>query len=116
MTVFCAIPAVNWLNEHRGLSLRRLLALGALLGNVPLIVVIFVIVAAQLARGALSADVGRYWEGLGGVAARAAMGTIVGAGSAFFLWLVAIEDNDSWDTRIAGHRPVARPPGRSGAL
>ncbi len=117
VTVFCAIPAVNWLDEHRLLSLRRLLALGAVLGNVPLLVIVVGIVATQLARGTLSADVGQYWYGLGGAAVRIAMGTIVGAGSALILWLVAIEDNDRWDTRErAGRRPVARPPGRSGSF
>jgi hypothetical protein len=115
VTVFCAIPAVNWLNERRLLSLQRLLALGAVLGNVPFIVIVVVIVAVQMAKGNLSTDVGQYWYGLGGAAMRLGMGAIVGVGSALILWLVAIEDNDSWDTRgiAVGRRPVPRPPNRS---
>ena len=114
ITVFCAIPAVNWLDEHRLLSLQRLLALGAVLGNLPFILIVVVIVAVQMARGNLSADVGQYWYGLGGAVVRVGIGTIVGVGSALILWLVAVDDNDSWDTRgiASGRGPVRRPQER----
>jgi hypothetical protein len=114
ITVFCALPAVNWLNEHRLLSPQRLLVLGAVLGNVPLAIIVVVIVVVQLARGSLSQAVGQYWYGLGGAVVRVGMGTIVGMGSALILWLVAIEDNDRWNTSEVpvGRRPVPRPPRR----
>jgi hypothetical protein len=99
VTVFCAIPAVNWLNEHRVLSLKRLLVLGAVLGNVPLAIIVLVVLVVQTTKGGFSTHVGQYWYGLGGAAARLAMGTIIGVGSALVLWLVAIKSNDTWDTR-----------------
>lgn len=113
VTIFFAIPAVNWLAGRGPLSLRRLMALGALLGNIPFITIAVVVAAVQLARGTLTADVGQYWEGSAGALVRVAMGIIVGAGSALILWVVAIEGNGSSDTRAIGQRRlVARPPGR----
>ena len=109
VTVFCAIPAVNWLNEHRLLSFKCLLALGAVLGNVPFTAIVLVVVVAQTARGGFTVDVGRNWYGLGGAAVRITMGTIVGMGSASILWLVGIQNNDTWDTRASCRAAPAGP-------
>jgi hypothetical protein len=111
VTVFCAIPAVNWINDHGLLSPQRLLTIGAVLGNVPFLVIVLVIGIVQVVRGNPFADAGQYWYGLGGAAVRLAMGTIVGVGSAVIFWIVAIEDNESWDVHeLARRRPVPRRP------
>jgi hypothetical protein len=90
VTVFGAIPAVVWLNRRRPLSLSSLLVLGAALGNVPFVFIVAGIVAAHVASGTLSDDVGRYWYGFAGAMVRTTMGLICGMGSAAVFWFVGV--------------------------
>ena len=89
MTV-AAGPSVVWLKAHGPLSLRRLLGLGAVLGNVPFAVIIVGIVATNAISGTLSPDISKYWYGLRGALVRVALGVICGMGSAAVFWLVAV--------------------------
>ena len=101
VTIFGALPAVVWLNRTRTLSLSRLLLLGAALGNVPFALIAVGVVAAHLANGTLSPDVGWYWYGFSGAAVRTAMGLICGLGSAAAFWLVALRGST---TEFAGRQ------------
>jgi hypothetical protein len=94
VTVFGAIPAVVWMNGRRPLSLRNLLVLGAVLGNVPFVFIVVGISAAHLASGTLSTDVGQYWYGRSGAMIRTMLGLICGMGSAVVFWLVGVRGNE----------------------
>src|SRR5437667_10004873 len=74
MTVVGVVPGVLWLMNRHQLSLRRLLLLGAALGNVPFAVIIVGVLVVQLMRGEHAGDVGQYWYGLPGAVIRTAMG------------------------------------------
>jgi len=90
MTCVGVIPGVVWLKTRRMLSLGRLLMLGAVLGNVPFVVIVIGIVAVHVASGTLSADIGQFWDGWSGAGVRTAMGLICGTGAAAVFWVVAV--------------------------
>ena len=92
-TAAAAVPGVMWLKRRGPLSLGRLMALGAFLGNLPLALIIVGIVVVNAIRGTLSPDVSHYWEGFGGALVRVSLGVISGAGSAAVFWLVAVYRN-----------------------
>ena len=90
MTVLGAVPAVAWLSRRRPLSLRRLLLLGAALGNVPFATIVIGIVVTHLVSGTLSGEITHYWYGLPGAVVRTVIGLICGMGSAAVFWAVAV--------------------------
>jgi hypothetical protein len=84
-----AVPFLFWLNRGGPLSLPKVLALGAALGNVPFAVIMLSIVVAHPIGETLSGDIGRFWYGLSGFAQRVAIGIAVGMTSAAAFWVVA---------------------------
>ena len=90
MTGTGAVPGVLWLRDTGGLTLGRVLALGAILGNVPFALIVIWILASHVVGGIPISDTGLYWEGVSGFIVRAAMGVVAGAGSAAAYWLVSI--------------------------
>jgi hypothetical protein len=90
MTAAGAVPGVFWLKRRRPLSLRTLLLLGAVLGNVPFAIIILGIVVVHLLSGTLSVDIARNWYGLFGAVVRTVIGLICGMGSAAVFWAVAV--------------------------
>jgi hypothetical protein len=90
MTLIGAVPGVLWLNRKGWLTFGRLVALGAVLGNLPFMLIVGGIVVVQLGLGTPVAEIGRYWEGLAGFLVRTAMGVIAGAGAAVTFWLVGV--------------------------
>jgi hypothetical protein len=90
MTLIGTVPGVLWLNRKRWLTFSRLVALGAVLGNLPFVLIVIGIVFVQLLSGTPVRDIGRYWYGVSGFFVRTALGVVVGAGSAAAFWLVAV--------------------------
>ena len=90
MTVVGAVPGVMWLSSRGGVSVRSLVMLGALLGNIPFAVIVVGIAVAALRRGENLGDLGQYWYGLGGAVVRVVLGIVTGVGSALVFWVVAI--------------------------
>ncbi len=67
-----ALPALVWMARRGPLSLGRVVALGAVLGNVPFVLIVASIFVVQLFRGTLSSDVARFWYGASGARSRSA--------------------------------------------
>lgn len=89
-----AVSLVLWLNDRGFVSVNKVLALGAALGNVPLAVIVFVVILLHPGE-MLSGEVGRYWYGLPGLAQRVALGSVVGMSSAAAFWCVALRSTAS---------------------
>jgi len=87
VTVFGAVPIVAWLNRRRALTLRTLLLVGAILGNLPFILIVLAVLATN---GRLSSDVARVWDGSAGAMRATALGFGYGVVSASLFWLVAV--------------------------
>ena len=107
MTGIGAVPGVLWLRDRGWLTLGRLLALGAIFGNVPFALIVLGIVVVQLASGTPVADIGLYWEGVSGFVVRTTMGVLAGAGSAVAFWLVSVCGTTADDRRSTV--PVSAP-------
>jgi hypothetical protein len=90
MAIFGAVPAVAWLTRRGSASLPGLLAAGAVIGNVPIAVIIAGTVLVQSVRGGLSRDVFTLWGGPFGIGRAIALGLFFGMASAVFLWVIAI--------------------------
>jgi hypothetical protein len=88
VTGAAAVPGVIWLNERRSLTLGRLLMFGAVIGNLPFVLIVAGIVVAN--QGALNAEVAGNWYGLSGALVRITMGVVAGAGGAATFWLVSV--------------------------
>jgi hypothetical protein len=89
MTI-CSVPLVAWLNSRGPLSLRKVLLLGAVLGNVPFAIVIIGEVLAHPMRETLSGDIGRFWYGFTGAVQRVTVGLACGMASGGVFWLVGV--------------------------
>jgi hypothetical protein len=99
VTGAAAVPGVMWLADKGPLTLGRLLALGAIVGNAPFAVIVAGIVAVQLGEGTPISDIPPYWYGSPGALVRIAMGIVAGAGAAATFWLVSV-----CGTRVEGGR------------
>ena len=55
-----------WLNRKGWLTFGRLVALGAILGNLPFVVIVIGIISVQLVSGTPVPEIGRNWYGLSG--------------------------------------------------
>jgi hypothetical protein len=97
VTLVGAVPAVVWMIGRGPLSLRKLLLLGAALGNAPFAIIVVSIIVAHLVSGTLSGDVGRLWYGLAGTVRAIALGLLCGVGSAAVFWAVAIRGTAAED-------------------
>ena len=80
-----AALGVFWLNDRRWRTLGRVLAFGAVIGNLPLALIVVVVVVAR-PDGALTGD----WYGVSGMLVRIAMSVVAGAGGAAAFWLVSV--------------------------
>lgn len=94
VTVFGAIPAVAWLQSRGPLTLGRLAALGAVLGNLPFAISLAAIVAVQIARGVLPGDAADLWYGWAGAVRNIVVGSCCGSGCAGVFWFVSIHGTE----------------------
>jgi hypothetical protein len=94
VTVFGAVPAVAWLAGRGPLSLRRLLVLGAALGNAPFAIIVLGVLGTQLAKGTLTRGVGGAWFGTPGAVRAIVVGLILGMSSAALFWFIAVRGTD----------------------
>jgi hypothetical protein len=81
-----AVGLILLIGVWRALTLRVVLGLGAILGNLPCAVLVMIVVSVQLSRGNISTDIGRGWYGLQvvhfGTGGRAASGDRLGQAAA----------------------------------
>ena len=84
------LPGVLWLNRKGWMTFGRLVVLGAILGNLPFVVIVIGIISVQLVSGTPVPEIGRNWYGVSGFLVRMAMGVVAGAASAAAFWLVAV--------------------------
>lgn len=89
-----AVPAVIWLANRGPLPLRKVLLLGAVLGNVPFALIIAGIILTQFVNGTLSSEVGRLWYGFPGAIRNIALGVVIGMSSAAVFWLIAVRGTE----------------------
>jgi hypothetical protein len=94
VTVLAALPGAIWMARHDMLSFRNVLLLGAALGNLPFVVIVAAIVVTEFAKGTLSSDVPRLWEGTFGTVRAIALGLLVGTPTAAVFWLIGLWRND----------------------
>jgi hypothetical protein len=85
----------------RPLTLRVVIGLGAILGNLPFAALVAIVVLVQLARGHISTDIGRGWYGWPGAERDIVMGTVTGVISAAVFWVIGI-----WRTGLE-HGPLS---------
>ena len=90
MTLIGTVPGVLWLNRKGWLTFGRLVALGAVLGNLPFALIVINIILVQLVSGTPVSEIGRNWGGVSGFLVRTTLGMVAGAGSATAFWLVAV--------------------------
>lgn len=90
MTLIGTLPGVLWLNRKGWLTFSRLVALGAVLGNLPFGLIVIGVIVVQLVAGTPVPEIGRNWYGVSGFLVRASMGALAGAGSAAAFWLVGV--------------------------
>jgi len=100
VTVAGALPGVLWLAGRGPLRLRQLLALGAALGNVPLLLIIVGATLVNLAAGTLERGRGLY--DLDGTVVRVLIGVVCGTAGAATFWLVAVRGTEL-DEHDAAH-------------
>jgi hypothetical protein len=84
----------------RPLTLRLVLGLGAILGNLPFAFVVVIVVVVQLSRGNISTEIGQGWNGLPGAVRDIVMGTVTGVIASAVFWVVGI-----WRTGLE-HGPL----------
>lgn len=91
VTVFGAVPGFIWLRRRGRLSLRSLVILGVVLGNVPLGLIMLGVLGTHAANGTRGWEtLGTAWGGLRGTARLVLLGTAYGAASAAAFWLVGV--------------------------
>lgn len=107
VTVAGALPAVLWLAGRGSLRFRQLLALGAGLGNLPLLLIIAAATVVNLLAGTL--ERGRELYEFDATAVRVLIGVLFGTAGATVFWVVAVrgtelEDHDPTHDSGAGDR------------
>jgi hypothetical protein len=85
-----ALPAFLSMSARGPMSLRKVLLLGAALGNLPFPVIVVSILVVQLVNGTLSSDVARLWYGLYGTVRAIALGLLIGTSSAAVFWVIGV--------------------------
>ena len=94
MTLIGTVPGVLWLRRNGCLTCVRLVALGAVLGSLPFLLIVIGIIVVQVVARTPATDIGRNWYGLSGFLVSMAVAVIGGAGSAVVFWLVAVCGTD----------------------
>lgn len=94
-----AVPAVLWIGSRGRLTLRNLLLLGAVLGNVPFALIVVSILVVQLMKSTLSPDVARLWYGFYGTVRAVALGLLLGISSAAVFWVIGIRGGEAESVR-----------------
>ena len=106
VTVCGAVPAVLWLMKRGPVSLPQLIAAGVLLGNVPFVVYVISLVLpatlAHLVAGTLSQHLSPFSDLIAGTLRVLAIGSVLGASSAFVFWLLGIRRTDASASVILG--------------
>jgi len=95
VTVAGALPGVLWLAGRGPLPLRKLLLLGAALGNAPLILIIVGATIVNVVAG--TPERGRELYGVAGNVARVAIGLGCGMVGAAVFWVIAV-----WGSELDG--------------
>jgi hypothetical protein len=99
VTVCGAVPVVLWLMKRGPVSLPQLLSAGVLLGNAPFFVYVIGLVLpatlAHLAGGTLSQHLSPVSDLIAGALRTLAIGSVLGASSAFVFWFLGIRRTDA---------------------
>jgi len=90
VTVLGALPGVIWMARRAMLSFRNVLLLGVALGNLPFVLIVAGIIVTEFAKGTLSLNVPRLWEGTFGTVRAVALGVLVGVPTAAVFWLIGL--------------------------
>jgi len=85
-----AVGLILLIGVLRPLTLRMVLGLGAILGNLPFAFVMVTVVVVQLGRGNISTEIGQFWYGWSGAIRDIAMGTVSGITSSAVFWVIGI--------------------------
>ena len=92
VTVAGALPGVLWLAARGPVRPRQLLALGAALGNVPLLLIVVGATLVNFAAGTLERGRGLY--DLDGNVVRVIIGVVCGTAGAATFWLTAVRGTE----------------------
>lgn len=101
VTVAWALPGVLWLAARGPVRLRQLLALGAALGNAPLLLIIVGATLVNLAAGTFERGRGLY--DVDGNVVRVIIGVVCGMAGAATFWLMAVRGTELDDHDSAHH-------------
>jgi hypothetical protein len=88
MAVFGALPVLAWLLKRGPISRRQALIFGAVLGNVPGVLIVATLAARGLRQGAMPGLSELTYSPMGAVRA-IALGSFIGAASAGVFWWIA---------------------------
>jgi len=88
VTVFAASPALLWLQTRGPVTRRQVLACGAILGNLPSLLIVFSLAASRPNAGAL-ANLDQLTYGPLGAIRALVFGTFIGVASATVFWCIA---------------------------
>jgi hypothetical protein len=89
-TVTVALPLLVWRATRGPLSLLSVLSIGAIVGQVPFIVIVASIMVVQVVNGTLSWSVSDLWYGWYGTLRAFVLGLLIGPSTAMTFWLVGI--------------------------
>lgn len=93
-TVVVATPGLLLLFRTGNLSPLRVIALGAIAGQAPFMLIALGIVLTQVAQGRPLADASQSWGGTFGVVRAIGLGALLGSTSAATFWFVALWRSD----------------------
>jgi hypothetical protein len=85
-----AVGLILLIGVWRPLTLRVVVGLGAILGNLPFAFLVMIVVSVQLGRGHFSTEIAKGWLGLPGAVQDIVMGTVTGVISSAIFWMVGI--------------------------
>lgn len=89
-TAIVAVPGLYLLFRTGDLSPLRVIALGALAGQAPFMLIALVVVVTQLVQGRPLADASQAWHGTFGMVRAVGLGAWLGSTSAATFWFVAL--------------------------
>jgi hypothetical protein len=90
VTIFAALPSVGWLASRGRLPLRRLLVLGAILGNLIFALVLLGIAIVRVVSGPPSTPFADSWYGVMSAFRTILFGLVTGTVCASVFWAIAI--------------------------
>ena len=97
VTLFGAMPAFAWMKARGPVSLSRALGAGVILGNSPMIAIAIgalYFTILHIVNGTISQHLSPPMDVIAGFVRLSAIGSVLGASSAFVFWLVGVCGTD----------------------